>query len=543
LEHPLIVKKTIYLEENKGIVLAADLIRQFKENSWLAEVFGAEEAEFVDEHGKKHRAMAINPENVNPTYDPETQTPEEAYLNKLYQEEFLQYHSMLYAPKESPVFKGKTKSNSSDGPQLAASAWCTGQINNSEGGVDDLYVIAWNNAGGEDEQVGTGRTSSSGAYIFWITTDNIDSLWIQSYTYNSKGEEVLASAGEGYNACYSVKDHSYQIVGGVYYFGTQSFDVGAYDKASKAHDNLIFTRTKTKNSGGYDTPQLAYLKYPAIGCCGEGANGCYNREAEIIFIQDTLFAMNLGTVSHEFGHHVDNKKTVGIWGGSYESLYGCDEETEGTAFKEGWAQGFKYWITSGTFENQGCPEDSSLGIIRLVAQAIYDLYDNGDDGETCRLYMSEILSGGMISGIDKVKAFIESLKVAYPNDADDITDVKELNHLFGGGWLLASASSEPEIPQKTIKTELFQNHPNPFNPSTSIEFKLGGKENQMVSLEIFDIRGRKICELVSGIRMPGRNTVYWDGKDSKGRKITSGIYFYRLVVGDYITTRKMVLLK
>ena len=64
-----------------------------------------------------------------------------------------------------------------------------------------------------------------------------------------------------------------------------------------------------------------------------------------------------------------------------------------------------------------------------------------------------------------------------------------------------------------------------------------------VSLKIFDTRGALVCTLVESERPAGTHTVFWNGTDDSGRRLTSGIYFYRIKAGGFTQTRKMVLLK
>ena len=97
-----------------------------------------------------------------------------------------------------------------------------------------------------------------------------------------------------------------------------------------------------------------------------------------------------------------------------------------------------------------------------------------------------------------------------------------------------------EIP-KTFS--LVQNYPNPFNPSTTICFTIPEGEPVQVQLDIYDVRGRLIKRLIEGIQESGNYSSYWNGQDSKGNPVASGVYFYRLKAGCQIVTRKMVLIK
>jgi hypothetical protein len=91
---------------------------------------------------------------------------------------------------------------------------------------------------------------------------------------------------------------------------------------------------------------------------------------------------------------------------------------------------------------------------------------------------------------------------------------------------------------------LAQNYPNPFNPSTTISYAIPEDNGQtVVRLSIFSLRGQLVRTLVDKNQGPGTYNVNWDGRDDRGRQISSGVYFYRLVANDFVSTRKMVVLK
>lgn len=88
---------------------------------------------------------------------------------------------------------------------------------------------------------------------------------------------------------------------------------------------------------------------------------------------------------------------------------------------------------------------------------------------------------------------------------------------------------------------LGQNYPNPFNPETKISFSLDKTAD--VTLDVFDILGRKVSTLHSGYLGAGQHEFTWYGVDANGRQVASGIYFYRLSSNEFNLTRKMTLLK
>jgi len=92
-----------------------------------------------------------------------------------------------------------------------------------------------------------------------------------------------------------------------------------------------------------------------------------------------------------------------------------------------------------------------------------------------------------------------------------------------------------------IKTELSQNQPNPFNPTTTIRFVLPVRED--VTLAIYDANGHLVRTLVNEVQGYGAHEVTWDGRDDDGAAMGSGVYFYRLRAGKLTESKKMVLLK
>jgi hypothetical protein len=86
------------------------------------------------------------------------------------------------------------------------------------------------------------------------------------------------------------------------------------------------------------------------------------------------------------------------------------------------------------------------------------------------------------------------------------------------------------------ENHLYGNYPNPFNPITTIEFDL--KKAGKVSLKIFNILGEEIATLLSASLFSGSYKYKWDASG-----LASGVYLYRLQAGDYVKTRKMVLMR
>ena len=88
---------------------------------------------------------------------------------------------------------------------------------------------------------------------------------------------------------------------------------------------------------------------------------------------------------------------------------------------------------------------------------------------------------------------------------------------------------------------LYQNYPNPFNPSTTIRFSI--PQEAKVNIKVYNILGKEITQLLNEIRRSGEYEISWNGRDSKGNQMPSGVYFIKLVADKYNKTIKAVLLK
>lgn len=99
--------------------------------------------------------------------------------------------------------------------------------------------------------------------------------------------------------------------------------------------------------------------------------------------------------------------------------------------------------------------------------------------------------------------------------------------------ILTGAAVPPNLPTGYT---LSQNYPNPFNPTTSISYSVPTQSH--VTVAIYDVLGREVRRLVQELKQPGEYSVTWDASS-----VPSGVYFYRLVAGGFVETKKMVLMR
>ncbi len=119
-----------------------------------------------------------------------------------------------------------------------------------------------------------------------------------------------------------------------------------------------------------------------------------------------------------------------------------------------------------------------------------------------------------------------------------------VHYTYGEYKLIPRDSNDFNAPFAAIKEipenfEMMINYPNPFNPTTIIEFSI--KESNFVQLDVIDIHGRNVATLISGI--PLSKKLIWNGKNDLGQMVPAGIYFARLKTSSTVMTQKMILLK
>ncbi|HSG27688.1 MAG TPA: M1 family aminopeptidase, partial [Candidatus Krumholzibacterium sp.] len=144
-------------------------------------------------------------------------------------------------------------------------------------------------------------------------------------------------------------------------------------------------------------------------------------------------------------------------------------------------------------------------------------------------------SSGAVDTVLWVDEIEESFSIV---TTDEVTGVT----LDPDDWILSDIASssltDAGIPALSY---LSQNFPNPFNPVTTIGFGLG--EESRVRIAVYDLRGRLVRVLTDGVWPAGSHDIVWNGLDSSGVPVASGVYFYRMESGDTSTSKKMVLLR
>ena len=116
--------------------------------------------------------------------------------------------------------------------------------------------------------------------------------------------------------------------------------------------------------------------------------------------------------------------------------------------------------------------------------------------------------------------------------------LKSLEYTDLSQYCITNAIEDIMIP---VDFQLNQNYPNPFNPTTTIHYTLS--EESDITITIFDMLGRKVNQVISSVQPAGSHTIQWNGTDHNGNPVSTGIYVYQIQAGDFVQTKKMVLMK
>jgi len=129
-------------------------------------------------------------------------------------------------------------------------------------------------------------------------------------------------------------------------------------------------------------------------------------------------------------------------------------------------------------------------------------------------------------------------------DPDNVHGTRIVYYTFAF-YLLSSPEPKEEVKitvsQLPREFVLHSNYPNPFNSSTTIRFDIPVEAH--VTIEIFDLLGRKVGTLTDGNKLPGFYELLWYGKDKNGKILPSGVYFYAITAGQFHRLHKMLLVK
>ncbi len=267
----------------------------------------------------------------------------------------------------------------------------------------------------------------------------------------------------------------------------------------------------------------------------------------------------------------NNWASISGLGGDVNSLL---VQSNGTVWAGGWGglqkstNGGTNWQTlsgipyGNVFKIISYPSDVNAIYINIDLSGVSAIYKTTNGGSSWS-QVGQSIGGGNILGFGNSlsNVFVGNKKGCYKTSDGgstwSVVDTTSLlllhqgsaanNNLYvvgGGGIFVLSpvtVNVEGDFDIKPLKFSLSHNYPNPFNPSTVIEFQIN--EESSVTIDIYDSQGELVKNLLSKELQTGVYTVRWDGTNTFGNRLASGTYFYRVHAGNQFDVKKMILLK
>ena len=249
--------------------------------------------------------------------------------------------------------------------------------------------------------------------------------------------------------------------------------------------------------------------------------------------------------TYKFDEIIQKKYSNNSWQNYYRSKYlynnlMLNTETDDYFWRNGtWQDTLKYITEYNNFENP--VTQTSLA------------YSNGTWENSTRTDYTYDLQNNIKDLIIKIWLFnswINTLKLSFEFDSYGNMTLLLLQHWnFISGWAnfyrtlayYAQITSCYDDDISLEEFELFQNYPNPFNPSTKISWQAPAGSWQ--TLKVYDVLGNEVATLVDEYKNAGKYEVEFDGHSDEYQNLSSGVYFYQIRAGDFVQTKKMILLK
>ncbi len=346
--------------------------------------------------------------------------------------------------------------------------------------ADGAYSIQQTMDGG---YIISAHTSSFGAGqhdIYLIKTDdNGDTLWTKTYG---------GSNGDFLRAVHQTTDSGYVLVAETFSFGAGSSDV--YLVRTNSSGDTLWTKTYggILSDYGYSVRQTTDGGYIVAGHTESFgiAGDVYVLRTDVN--GDLLWAKSYGGTGKDNGWSVQQTIDGGYVIAGYSESFGAGNKDV-------------YLIKTDELGNSGCNESGLVTIVGYTSTLV---------SSTATLIGSGAVVNNTVTIVSNTPT-IDSLLCS--NTLTGIEDKLGLSKAFS----------------------LVQNYPNPFNPSTTIRYELPTRSH--VVLKIFNLLGQEVATLVDGEKAVGRYEVRWEA-----RGFASGIYFYRLQAGEFVETKKLVLI-
>ncbi len=327
------------------------------------------------------------------------------------------------------------------------------------------------------------------------------------------------------------------------------------------HSSVWFYSVYSKPNSGLDLAFKAFDEYGGVhGDCfldGAGSSKTY-WDGDIDFDDDNLFvayhilpdSQVRVRFSSNLGSSWTSKTNVGTGDDSKPRVVGHFDDA--VVVMEDADQGIAYNYTTNfgsSWDGSNLPCDYGDGcpaITEINSWGIYGIYYSNEKQEanTCWMngtnepWQGDVAIGGVWAS---VRPYSHCYEIRYLWGLPERLGVIWIDDRSGSyhAWFDIGNIGVEEEPLLNSYLRHFQTYPNPATFMSKISYILPKQEK--VTIEIFDLTGRKIKTLVNRIETAGSHMIHWQIKDDRGAKVTSGVYFCRLEAGKYIATRKILI--
>jgi hypothetical protein len=226
-----------------------------------------------------------------------------------------------------------------------------------------------------------------------------------------------------------------------------------------------------------------------------------------------------------------------LGGSLYDLGYDVEVDATGHAYVAGWTGSGNFPVVNHYQTHQ----DSTDAFVTKFSPAgddlVYSTYLGGDSADEATGVAVDENGDAYVTGYTMSSDFPTHETAFQTHQGSKDVFVAKLSDT-------PSATGDGQTPASPTGFALDQNVPNPFNPSTRIHYEVpAGAGGDRVSIVIYDVNGRLVRTLVDGAQSAGPKTAVWNGRDNRGVRVASGIYFYRMSAPGFTHTRKMVLLR
>jgi hypothetical protein len=381
-----------------------------------------------------------------------------------------------------------------------------------------------------------GYTNSFGADIYdvyLIKTDTSgNTLWTRTYGGNpfNMGLSVLQTIDSGY-----------VIAGYTNSFGADGFDV--YFIKADANGDTLWTRTYggSNNDYGHSVHKSTDGGYVIAGCTKSfGAGGLDVYLIKTDANGDTLWTRTYGGSGAETGWSVQQTTDGGYIIAGYTNSFGAGDLDVWLIRIEAELPSFAVTPTSIDF-GQICVDSSKTDSVTVTNMGIATLDITSVVSDNAEFTVTP--TTGSLDPTQSMQFYItfapidpgvETGNIIFTHNAATSPDTVTV---VGNGVVGIEESKDDVI---SVVYALSQNYPNPFRTMTGIRYQLPKSGN--VTIAIYNVFGQRIKTLVNEPKDVGYYTVHWDGRSQDGKQVSNGVYFCRMIAGEYTSVKKILLM-